>query len=152
MAKIKAGLHCVGTVLTEKEYETLKSMIKSSDPGDHLVAQQLLTGCDIQQSIYWIWKLAKHGSYNMVNLRTLAGRQFKEATSLFGLDRQNEEQFAYWLIAKGWMTVEIFQRLKQGIKDLIKNRAQNDLFCVHVSIKGSFRYLDPENVHKTIIT
>jgi len=49
----------VGTVLTSQEYDTLNKMLSSTDKGDHRMAQALLNQCDVQKSIYWIWKLSK---------------------------------------------------------------------------------------------
>ena len=100
MGREKAGMKCVGTVLTEKEYETLRLMIRSADEADQLVAQHLVNGCDIQTSIYWLWRVSKNGAYKMVNLRTKASREFQEACNLFNISSMNEEQFAEWLIKK----------------------------------------------------
>ena len=59
------------TILNAEKYETILRMLKSTDVADHTIAQLLLNNCNVNKSIYWIWKLAKNGySSRMVNLRT----------------------------------------------------------------------------------
>jgi len=142
----KAGRVPMGTIITEVEYESLRLMLHSSDEANHEIARQILNGCNDQASIYWIWKLSKGWvSHKMVNLRTKASRAFRDAVDLFTNSYNDEEKFAEWLIMKGWMTEEIFQRLKPDIYKLIAQRSQNMFFNNHVTIKNDFKVYDPDN-------
>lgn len=143
---MKAGRVPMGTIITETEYESLRLMLNSSDEGNHEIARQILNGCDDQASIYWIWLLTKgFFSHKMVNLRTKASRAFKDSVELFHNASNNEEEFAGWLINKGWMTEEIFQKLKPGIYKLIANRGKNKFFNLHVTIDEKYKIYDPMN-------
>jgi hypothetical protein len=143
---MKAGRVPMGTVITEKEYESLRLMLHSSDEANWEVVRQVLNGCDDQASIYWIWMLSRRGfAGRMVNLRTKASRAFQESVNLHRNSWNNEEEFAQWLIEKGWMTEEIFQKLKPHIYKLIANRAQNLFFDIHATICTRFQHYDPSN-------
>lgn len=133
----------VGTILTEVEYDTLNKMLHSKDPGDHTMAQQLLNQCDIQQSIYWIWKLGQRNANRMVYLRTKASRAFAEESCLFEISWMSGTRFAISLINKGWMTSEIYLRLKEVIlEDLRHKNEKNTLYDIHVIIRPEIKHFD----------
>lgn len=149
--KVKSVPTKVGTVLTESEYETLDKMLKSSDEGDHRVAQAILNQCNIKESIYWIWCLSKQLSNRMVYLRTKSSREFRDQSKLFAISWMKPTAFALHLHIKGWMTEEIYQRLKPGILDELVNRNRNDNFYdIHVTIKDQYKQYDPENTDTVI--
>jgi len=152
MGREKAGMKCVGTVLGEPEYHTLHKIFHSRDEADHMVGQQILNGCVIKDSIYWIWKLTRgHWPSNFVNLRTKASREFSEACNLFGIASMNKEDFAEWLVyTKQWMTPWIFQQLEPGIKELITKRAENKFFHIFSELTQRHRELNPDNKHELI--
>lgn len=136
----------VGTVLTEQEYSTLYKMVASSDEGDHRMAQALLNQCDIQKSIYWIWRLSKPNANNMVYLRTKASREFAKSSDLFNISWMKATAFALHLIKTKWLTEEIYQRLKPEIMDEMAERNKNGNFYeVHLVIKEQYREYDPES-------
>lgn len=136
----------VGTILTEVEYDTLNKMLHSKDPGDHTMAQQLLNQCDIQQSIYWIWKLGQRNANRMVYLRTKASRAFAEESCLFEIAWLSHTRFALHLIKKGWMTSEIYLRLKEGIIEDLRDKNKNDtLYDILITIRPEIKQFDPED-------
>lgn len=138
----------VGTVLTESDFNTLRGMVKSSDEGNHKVAQQILNQCDVKRSIYWIYKLCRsdwRATNNMVYLRTKASREFRDACELFDIYRMEAEEFADWLIERRWMTQWIFQQLKADIIKDLKKQSKNSFFNLYHSIKPEFAALDPDN-------
>jgi len=141
----KAGRVPIGTIITETEYESLRLMLRSSDEANWEVARQILNGCDDQKSIYWIWILSKDWSGKMVNLRTKASREFSTSVELFTNAWTNSEKFAEWLVEKGWMTEEIFQRLKLDILELVAKRARCIFYDVHTTIVTGFKEYDPKN-------
>jgi hypothetical protein len=144
--KIKTVPAKVGTVITEKEYDTLVKMLSSTDEGDHRMAQAILNQCNVKESIYWIWRLAKHYSRRMVYLRTKASRNFRAECDLFSIAYKHSTGFARFLIRKDWMTTEIFQRLKEDIVEYIRdNNYEENFYEVHIIIKESFRKFDPDS-------
>ena len=130
-------------VLNEESYTTLHNMLKSSDAADHLMAQQILVRCDVEKSIYWIYKLAKSYFTNrMVNLRTKLGRQFRDDTSLFNIALYSPVAFLKFVVRKEWLTPEIYQNLEeQMIKDYIneiKNLKGTQFYNVTIEVKPEF--------------
>ena len=77
--------------LIVKKAKSLALMLMSRDTADHKMAQLILNTCDIEKSIYWIWKLSRQASNIMVNLRTKAGRNFKEHSRLFLISTKAED-------------------------------------------------------------
>lgn len=137
----------VGAVLTEAEFQTLDKMIRSTDKQDHTMAQLALNQCDVQKSIYWIWELARHGkASNMVYLRTKASREFVKECELFRISWMNATDFGLWPKRKGWLTEEIYQRLKPEIVKQLKDRNEKGNFYeVHIVIKEKYREYDPQS-------
>ena len=149
--KTRASKVCVGTVITSVEYESLEKMLASRDEGNHLVARKLLEGCDVQKSIYWIWKLAGDHSYKMLYLRTKASREFDaECDGVYKLGWMDEEELAENLHARGWLTEEIFGYLKKGILDDISERARNSFFNITAEVGESKKKYDPKDTPKLI--
>jgi hypothetical protein len=129
----------IAPILNEETYNTLKGMITSRDEGNHKMAQLILNTCDIQKSIYWIWKLARHGSHNMVNLRTKASRSFRDKSQLFHISHLNSTRFAKYIANKDWLTSEIYQRLEEEIVKEAALRVSNDFYDVELTIKGKYK-------------
>lgn len=99
------------TIITEANFRTLEAMIKSNDPADHLVAQMILVQVNVRKSIYWIWRLSKINPNRMVNLRSKAGREFRDACGLFFICTKGTIGFTSWLIQQGWLTSELQQQI-----------------------------------------
>lgn len=129
-------------ILTEETYNTLKGMLSSADEGNHKMAQLILNTCDIEQSIYWIWRLVREvGNWRMVNLRTKASRAFRDMSELFNIGSKAHLSFAEWLIQKDWMTPEIYQLLEQRILDTLTHQQRNKFYDVTITIKDEYKHL-----------
>lgn len=129
----------IAPILNEETYNTLKGMITSRDEGNHKMAQLILNTCDIQKSIYWIWKLARHGSHNMVNLRTKASRSFRDKSQLFYIAHLPSTRFATHLAGKDWLTSEIYQTLEEEIIKEAANKVSNVFYDVELTIKDKYK-------------
>lgn len=137
----------LGTVLTQTEFETVHKMICSHDQGDHRMAQAILNQCDIQKSIYWIWKISKGRAANMVYLRTVASREFEKETQLFKITWMKATQFGFYLHEKGWLTQEIYQFLKPEILEELGSRSSyQNFYQINIVIKDDYREFDPQSV------
>lgn len=127
-------------IINEESYNTLFNMLRSSDKDDWTMAQILLTKCNIEKSIYYIWLLSRRCStYNMVNLRTKAGRKFRDDTSLFHLGGYNEELFLKFLEGKGWITKEIFKKVYPNIIKSVYSKTTNKFFNVTLTLKDEYK-------------
>lgn len=136
----------VSTVIDENLYERLDGMFGSGDPADHKMGQLIINKVDVQKSIYWIWRLAKTHRDRLVNLRTKDSRAFRDASGLFAIMHAGETEFGNHLIRKGWMTPEIFQKLKGKLKKDIKNVVERDVFYeFSIELKPHNKHLDPDD-------
>lgn len=147
LTKKKTAPAKVGTVLTEHEYSTLQKMLASKDPEDHTMAQAILNQCDVPKSIYWIWKLARNYSSQMVYMRTKASREFSRESGLFEIAWMKATFFALRLIKKGQLTPEIYQHLKPEILDELASRnSANNFYDMHITIKDEYKEFDPDHI------
>ena len=127
-------------IIDEESYKSLYSMFNSSDKENHTIGQILLTKCDIKESIYYIWKLARTiYTPHMVNLRTKAGRKFRDDSSLFELRAYPEESFARHLIVKDWMTPFIFSQLEDDILKTTIRKCNNKFYDVKLELKDEYK-------------
>ena len=135
------------SVLNEKGYNTLYDLITSNDPENHVLAQVLLTKLNIEKSIYWIWRLASETRRcdRMVNLRTKAGRKFRDDTDLYNLQHKTAYVFAEWANGKGWLTKEIYDLVKEAIIIEFTSQSANIFFDMHFVIKDEFKHLDSQD-------
>ena len=134
------------SIIDEELYERLYGMFGSSDEGDHKMGQLILNKQDVQKSIYYIWKLARKYSSRLVNLRTKDSRAFRDATNLFTLAYARETEFGNYLIKRGWMTPEIFGKIKGVIKDDIHTNTRSDKFYeFSIELKEENKHLDPDD-------
>lgn len=129
-------------ILDEEKYNTLIGMLKSGDEGNHKIAQLILNTCDIEKSIYWIWKITKTaGHWNMVNLRTKASRAFRDKSHLFNISNKTDLSFAEWLVTQDWMTSEIYQKLEEKILATVNHQVRNTFYKVDIQIKDMYEHL-----------
>lgn len=135
------------SVLKEEGYKTLSGLILSGDPENHLLVQVLLTKLNIEKSIYWIWRLASETRRcdRMVNLRTKAGRKFRDDTDLYNLQYKTAYAFAEWINGKGWLTKEIYDLVKEAIIIQFTSQSANMFFDMHFVIKDKFKHLDSQD-------
>lgn len=134
-------------VLDEESYNSLHKMLNSSNEDDHKIAQLALNTCDIQKSIYWIYKLSRgHWICNrMVNLRTKASRNFRDHSNLFNIANKNPLHFADWCESKGWITPEIYQYLEEDIIKMAKRQFFHKFYDVEFKIKEEYKALPSNN-------
>ena len=129
------------TILDEGSYTALLSMLKSSNEEDWKMAQLVLNTCDIQKSIYWIWKLAQHYASRMVNLRTKASRYFRDNSDLFHIWGISGPKFVEHLERKSWLTPEIYQIIEEETIERVKYQSQNKFYNVTIQVKDEYKHL-----------
>lgn len=129
------------TILDEDTYNSLLSMLKYNNEEDHKMAQLVLNTCDIQKSIYWIWKLARHYASRMVNLRTKASRYFRDNSDLFHIWGLSGPKFVEHLQRKSWLTPEIYQLIEKDTLERLKRQCHNKFYDVTIQVKDEYKYL-----------
>ncbi len=129
-------------ILNEDTYNVLNNMLSSSDEADHKMAQLLLVQIDVNQSIYYLWKLAKKHAHRMVNLRTKLGKKFVQESSIFGLQHKTANEFAIHLKSKNLLTPSLYALLVKDIKADMKYKLKHAFYDVHVVLKPKYKDLD----------
>lgn len=128
------------TILNAEKYETILRMLKSTDVADHTIAQLLLNNCNVNKSIYWIWKLAKSGySSRMVNLRTKASRKLRDDSRLFHIANKNAYLFVSYLKTQELLTSEIFMFLKDDLLNHVERQCSNSFFVTSFTLKDEYK-------------
>lgn len=138
-----------GTILDKESYETLLAMFKSREEANKLMAQVMLTQCNVKESIYWIWKLSRNAYvHDMVNLRTKLGRKFRDDSNLFWLCGVSGKSFVSWLKKKGWLTPWIWAQFKDEIRRGYEASFKNEYFDVVITLKPEYEAynVDPQQL------
>lgn len=130
-------------VLNDETTKRLWSMFNSRDVADHVMAREILNKIDVQKSIYWIWLLANEHAPRMVYLRTKASREFRDKCDLFTIAYADATEFGVWLNQKGWLTPELFSKLKGNMIREARDSTDNFFYNFQVQIKNKFINLDP---------
>jgi hypothetical protein len=128
-------------ILDEEKYETLLGMLSSRDEGNHKIAQLIFNTCDINKSIYWIWKLSRKQGSNMVNLRTKASRAFRDKSRLFSIWNLAPLSFLEHCNRNDIITPEIYQRLEDDVLTSIVYQVRNTFYDVQITIKDKYKHL-----------
>lgn len=118
-----------GLVLDDQNYESIKDMLKSSDEGNHIVARKLLYECDINNSLYYIWRLAKADNcfWPMHENRTKLGREFVSTCNLYTLKNCNTIHFIKYMENRNKLTSDIFYRVIDELIKELKNKLKGSL-------------------------
>ena len=127
-------------IIDEEVYKTLEAMFKSSDQENWKMGQFIINSCDIQKSIYWLWRLANYYSYRMVNLRTKAGRYIRDNAQLLYIAQLNAPNFLEHLIRKGWLTSEIYRTLEEEYVHKLRRQCYNEFYNISIQIKDEYKH------------
>lgn len=118
-------------VIDNAVYESLNNMLGSSDSTNHTTAIEIISNCDIDKSLYYLWKLIKDHMSVMENFRKNKNfRLFKEKANYSMLSHKTEKSILAYLDMKNVLTPEIYQTL---IVEVIKNyqrSMQSELFDI----------------------
>ncbi len=106
--------------LDAESYESIRQMLASEDEDNHKVGAELLSNCDIENSLFWIWKLARfkheiwHESIgnkvrNLSRFKNI--RLFIRMSRWDKLRQMDEEMCIEFLHKKGVLTQEKFDEL-----------------------------------------
>ncbi len=98
--------------IDESSFTSIMEMLESSDESNHKVASEILSNCDIDKSLFWIWKVARKCSWKVTGLSRFKNiRLFIEMSDFSTLACMNDEGFIEYLYNKGLLTPEYFTAL-----------------------------------------
>lgn len=139
--KLMAKLSGNNVIIDEDSFVSLRDMLKSSDQENHTVARKILYECDIDNSLYYIWKLAKSGCFwNMHENRTKLGREFVGKTKLYQLHNMSAKKFLAEVESRKLLTKEIFTNLRQELIEDVEHNLKR--VGVHNLVDINFKFND----------
>jgi hypothetical protein len=128
------------TIIDENAYNTLVGIFKSGDQENFVIGQMILTSCNVKESIYYIWKLSREVYVNnLVNLRTKAGRKFRDECHLFSMCSMGDRNFAEFLLRQNWLTTDIFTLLEEEITKTTERQVRNKFYDVKLELKDEYK-------------
>lgn len=98
-------------VIDKDVYDTLNTMLSSSDNTNYDVARELIANCDIKKSIFYLRQLANKFNYIITNSRMKNLKLFVERSEWNNLRSMTAEEFTEYLYNKDYLTPEMFKEL-----------------------------------------
>ena len=132
-------------VLSPAEYQTCEALIRSSDPADWAILQQVLLTLNKEKNIIEIHKLAKINWYRMVNLRTRFGRDFNMSLQLSHLCSLSGRDMLTYLDKRGWLTPERFEMFKEKTLRDFNQHCCHPFYEVKIELRPEYKHLDPQD-------
>ena len=130
-------------VLDEDMYNSLDMMLSSPSREDHLTAAKILFNCNVKDSIYHVWRLAKKHSYridNSENNRLKEAKLFKSLVIWNYLEGLDDSGILTHLAKCGQLTHDVFYKLMNDIVHEEVDRADIKLDLTHVTIEIKSKY------------
>ena len=139
-------------ILTDEMVASLKEMFKSYDESNHKIAQEILYNCDVENSIYNIYKLVRDvGVWKLMDNRNKNAKLFAERCSIYKL----QDADAYKIIKllnenyPEQLTTEVFNELLAGAaKRYMRHITDSEIFTVEVKLSDKFNKFNPEFTFK----
>ena len=126
-------------IIDEELYEKLKAMFHSSDKGNYPIAEQILITCDIEKSIYYMWKLLKgDGVIYKLNRRLKAIRNFLSNEHIRNISYKSHYNFTLYLKMKKLLTPEIWTILEPDVTKVVKLKCVNDFYDVELKLRDLY--------------
>ncbi len=134
--------------LDEDSYQSLKSMLESKDADNHKVSADILANCDIEKSMFWLWKLARKHSYDVGKYSQWKNiRLFMEKSNWYSLSGMNSEGFIKFMHTRGLLTAENFDVLIKDAAELYRGSLSTNLFNMVLTPVSKYRdYVQPDHV------
>lgn len=99
-------------ILDEEVYQSIYDYFNSEDEGNQKMGSEILSNCDIDKSLYWIWTLAREKQHVLNSQSRFKNiRLFKSMSRWNDLAAMSEEDFIEYMFDKGLLTKEYFEKL-----------------------------------------
>ncbi len=74
-------------VINKEVYTQLESMLDSSDTDNHVLAMEIMSNCNLNESLFYLLKLMGDHHRNLINCRSVNHVNFKSLLSYLGIDK-----------------------------------------------------------------
>ena len=126
-------------IMDKELYEKLKDMFHSSDKGNYPIAEQILIACDVEKSIYYMWKLLKgDGIIYKLNRRLKAIRNFLSNEHINAISYKSHYNFVLYIKMKKLLTPEIWTIVEPDITEVVKLKCVNDFYDVELKLRDLY--------------
>jgi hypothetical protein len=136
-------------VIDEYTYDSIESMLDSSDDESQEVGVEILANCDIPKSMFYLWKLSKKYYQVVVKVHTKNVRLFVERSDWGTLHGSNAEEFIEYLYDKKLLTKEYFQLLVGEASSNYKLSLNTPVFGIVLCPTEKYKkFAEKENVYE----
>lgn len=126
-------------IMDKELYEKLKDMFYSSDKGNYPIAEQILIDCDIEKSIYYMWKLLKNdGIIYKLNRRLKKIRNFIDMPHIRAISYKSLYNFVFYIKTEKLLTPEIWTIVESDITKMVKLKCVNDFYDVELKLRDLY--------------
>lgn len=136
------------TMIIENEvYTSILEMLRSEDKNNHEVAIELIANCDINKSIFYLWKLSHGWSHKINNSRMKNIRLFVERSEWNELSGMNAEEFIEYMYKHDYLTKEFYKELLKVVAKDYANKLETPVFKMVLSPSDKYKeYADESDV------
>ncbi len=137
--------------LDEDSYKSVLDMLGSKDESNHKMGAEILANCDIEKSLFWIWKLAREKQWVISGLSRFKNiRLFIRMSKWSELGRMDSEEFAEYLHKRNMLTKEYFGELFPDVAKKYSNVLESSMLTL--TVEPSQKYHTFANGQKVIYT
>ena len=116
-------------ILDQETCTSILDMISSQDQDNHKVGAELLANCDIDKSLFYIWKLAREKGWVVSRLSRFKNiRLFIRMSNWAQLGGLDEEAFIEYMYQKNLLTKEYFDELCPKAADKYTGMLRSPVF------------------------
>lgn len=127
-------------IIDQETYQSLSNMLSSSDATNQLTAIEIISNSDINQSLYYLWKLIKEHGGVMANFRKNKNfRLFKEQINFGVMSCRSERTMLPFLEKAGVLTPEIYKELMTEIHRIYKRTHRSELFDITLTPSEKYK-------------
>jgi len=116
--------------LDDHSYQSIVNMLESGNNQDCELAGEMLANCNIEDSIYYIFKIADKFPYKFNTSTNKNIRLFTDNSGYNDISKMNASEFAEYLRKKGKLTQEVLDKLIPQIEKDFKNSIADDVFDI----------------------
>jgi len=136
--------------IDETIYENIISMLKSKNADDVNLGTELLANCNIEDSIYYIYKIADKFPSYLQRSDNKNVRLFAEVSNYNEIARMGPGEFVEYLRKKSLLTQEILDKLVPDITKEFKDDVVSDIFDIVLVPKEEYKDFKIESTKITL--
>lgn len=125
-------------ILDEFSTENILKMLSSKSNDDQNLGDEVLANCDINKSLYWIFKISERHPYRYQTSTNKNVRSFADNSGYNQIARMTESEFAYHMLKKDLLTQEILDKLIPAMIESMEGDICSDVFDITLTPKKVF--------------